>query len=132
MGNFKMRIPYFALVTAKTPGFIESFREADTKARSVHCDPNIERDTTTGGPFPSEFIWCAATASYQIEGAFDEDNRGSSIWDDFSHYRGPLLEPEYDDECDFAVDSECTNGEGNCFCMTAECHNGDDACKSYN
>ena len=60
-----MRIPYFALVTAKTPGFIESFREADTKgticseinisilkARSVHCDPNIERDTTTGGPFP--------------------------------------------------------------------------------
>ena len=35
----------------------------------------------------SGFIWCAATASYQIEGAFDEDNRGSSIWDDFSHYR---------------------------------------------
>lgn len=34
--------------------------------------------------FPANFLWGAATASYQIEGAASEDGRGSSIWDDFA------------------------------------------------
>ncbi len=34
--------------------------------------------------FPAHFLWGAATASYQIEGAVSEDGRGSSIWDDFA------------------------------------------------
>jgi len=33
--------------------------------------------------FPSDFIWGAATASYQIEGAAFEDGRGESVWDRF-------------------------------------------------
>ena len=35
--------------------------------------------------FPAGFQWGAATASYQIEGSHDVDNRGLSIWDTFSH-----------------------------------------------
>jgi beta-glucosidase len=38
--------------------------------------------------FPPEFVWGAATAAYQIEGAADEDGRGLSIWDTFSRSPG--------------------------------------------
>ena len=41
-----------------------------------------------GDRFPDGFIWGAATASYQVEGAVREDGRGPSIWDTFSHTPG--------------------------------------------
>ena len=41
--------------------------------------------------FPAGFTWGAATASYQIERAVAEDNRGPSIWDTFSHTAGATL-----------------------------------------
>ena len=40
------------------------------------------------GIFPADFVWGASTSSYQIEGAVEEDGRGKSIWDAFSHTRG--------------------------------------------
>ena len=38
--------------------------------------------------FPDDFVWGAATASYQVEGAVHEEGRGESIWDRFSHTPG--------------------------------------------
>ena len=48
------------------------------------------------------FLWGAATASYQIEGAVYEDGRGESIWDRFAPTPGKI--PNGDNgavACDF-------------------------------
>ena len=38
--------------------------------------------------FPKNFLWGAASAAYQIEGAWNTDGKGPSIWDEFSHTSG--------------------------------------------
>ncbi|HEY0696380.1 MAG TPA: beta-glucosidase [Micromonospora sp.] len=40
---------------------------------------------------PPDFLWGAATAAYQIEGAVDVDGRTASIWDTFSHTPGRVV-----------------------------------------
>lgn len=42
--------------------------------------------------FPPDFLWGCSTASYQIEGAVDEDGRGLSIWDDFCRMPGKIAD----------------------------------------
>jgi beta-glucosidase len=61
--------------------------------------------------FPRDFLWGAATAAYQIEGAWNVDGRGESIWDRFSHTPGKVLGGDTGDvACDhyhrFAEDIE--------------------------
>ena len=39
---------------------------------------------------PPDFVWGAATAAYQVEGAAGEDGRGESVWDRFSATPGKV------------------------------------------
>ncbi|MCX7023395.1 MAG: GH1 family beta-glucosidase [Spirochaetes bacterium] len=52
--------------------------------------------------FPDGFTWGAATAAYQVEGAWNEDGKGRSIWDDFCRKPGKVRNG---DTGDLACDS---------------------------
>jgi len=50
--------------------------------------------------FPDNFLWGCATAAYQVEGAANEDGRGPSIWDTFSHTPGKTFHGDTGDVAD--------------------------------
>src|SRR6266576_4251667 len=75
-----------ALASSATTAFgsIASQPEGASEASGVSAPP-------TGREFPKGFLWGSATASYQVEGAVNEDGRGPSIWDTFSHIPGKVV-----------------------------------------
>src|ERR1044071_3476405 len=59
------------------------------------------RDFLAPMPFPKNFVWGAAAASYQIEGGAADDGKGASIWDAFSHEPGRIFDAHNGDvACD--------------------------------
>jgi len=57
---------------------------------------------TENSSFPLDFLWGAATASYQIEGAAHEDGRGESVWDRFCATPGKVRNGDSGEQaCDF-------------------------------
>ena len=70
-------------------GFASSARSAaaPTSAVAAAGMPAID---IAGAQFPKDFFWGSATASYQVEGAWQEDGKGESVWDRFSHTTGKV------------------------------------------
>ncbi len=47
--------------------------------------------------FPEDFTWGCASSAYQVEGAWNEDGKGPSIWDTFVHTPGRIANNETGD-----------------------------------
>jgi beta-glucosidase len=51
--------------------------------------------------FPDGFLWGVAAASYQVEGAWNEDGKGLSVWDEFCRKPGAIWQGQSGDvACD--------------------------------
>jgi beta-glucosidase len=60
--------------------------------RKTTASSAARRAASPRSPFPADFLWGAATAAYQVEGAAAEDGRGRSIWDSFAERKGATVD----------------------------------------
>lgn len=88
------------------PAFFSGCSVTSNAARTGRSAPvaasrALPFDSSSNLTFPKDFFWGTATAAYQIEGAWNQDGKGESIWDRFAHTSGTIKNADTGDTaCD--------------------------------